>query len=173
MYKDAPHVVTKTEFMNPGKGSAIMRVRFRNVQTGGTGEFTYKTSEKVEELSLDKTEMQYLYHDSNEAVFMNQRTYEQVSVPANLMEGQLGFLIPDLMVWVIQFKGDAIGVILPPHVRLKVIESPDAVAGNRVNAPKKQVKLETGIEIQAPLFIKEGETIVVDTATGEYVSRAN
>lgn len=173
LYKDAPHQVIKTEFMNPGKGSAVMRVKFKNVKTGAAQEFTYKTNEKVEELVLDKSEMQYLYHDGQNVYFMDPRSFEQVTVPESLMEDQVGFLTADLVCWVIRYKSDAIGVILPPHVKLKVIESPDAVAGNRVNAPKKTVKLETGIEIQAPLFIKEGETIEIDTLTGEYVSRAN
>lgn len=173
LFKNVPHQVVKSEFLNPGKGSAVMKVRLRNVQTGATSDFTYRTNESVDQLDIDKKEMNFLYADEQDAVFMDPQSFEQVNVPLSLLEGQIGFLIPNLLCWIIRYQEKAIGVLLPPHVNLKVIESPDATAGNRVNAPKKTVKVETGIEVQAPLFIKEGETIVVDTSTGEYVSRAN
>lgn len=171
MFKDAPCQVMKADFMAPGKGSPIMRVKFKNVQTGSAGEFTYKTNESVEVADVEKKEMQYLYKDGDGVVFMDPRTFEQAVIPADLLEDQIGFLVADLKVWVMWYNEKAIGVILPPNVNLKVIESPDSVAGNRVNAPKKLVKLETGMEIQAPLFIKEGEMIIVDTTLGEYVGR--
>lgn len=173
MFRGAPHQVTKKEFMNPGKGSAIMRVRFRNVETGVVLDFTYKTSETIEIADVDKKPMQFLYRDGDNLVFMDPVTYDQVNVPVSLVEDQVGFLIPNLDCFVLWYEDKAIGVILPPHVNLKIVESPDAVAGNRVNAPKKTAKVETGIEVQVPLFIKEGETIIVDTTSGEYLSRAN
>lgn len=173
LFKDAPYFITKTEFMAPGKGSAIMRTKMRNIKTGAVTEFTFKSNEMVEVLNIDKREMQYLYHDSKEVVFMDPRTYDQVSVPATLVEDQLGYLIPDMLCYVSWYGDEAIGVILPVHVNLKVIETEDAIAGNRVNAPKKLAKLETGIEVNVPLFIKEGDIIVVDTSSGEYISRAS
>lgn len=173
LFRGSPCQVIKTEFMNPGKGSAINRVRMRNVTTGAVCDFTYKTSEVIETLNVDKKQMTYLYHDGNEVVFMDPVTYEQASVPISLLEDQIGFLTPNLLCWVLWYQGNAIGVLLPPHVNLKVTESPEATAGNRVNSPKKEVVTETGLKVQVPLFIKEGEFITVDTATGEYVSRAN
>lgn len=173
LFKDAPYVITKTEFMAPGKGSAIMRTKMRNIKTGAVTEFTFKSNEMVEVLNIDKREMQYLYHDASEVVFMDPRTYDQVSVPAALVQEQLGYLIPDMLCYVSWYGDEAIGVILPVHVNLKVVETEDAIAGNRVNAPKKLAKLETGIEVNVPLFIKEGDIIVVDTGSGEYISRAN
>lgn len=172
-FRNAPCQVIKTEFMNPGKGSAINRVRMKNVTTGAVSDFTYKTSETVETLNVDKKQMTFLYRDGGEVVFMDPSTYEQASVPVSLLEDQIGFLIPNLLCWVLWYQEKAIGVLLPPHVNLKVVESPDATAGNRVNSPKKPVIVETGMEIQAPIFIKEGETIIVDTTSGEYISRAN
>ena len=171
IFKSAPVGVTKTEFMSPGKGSPVMRVKFRNVQTGSAGEFTYKTSEQVEIAEVSKKEMQYLYRDGSELVFMDPKSYDQASIPTALLAGQLGFLVPDLKCYVLWYKSEVIGVTLPPHVTLKIIESPDEIAGNRINAPKKSVKVETGMIIQAPLFIKVGEKIMIDTATGEYLSR--
>jgi elongation factor P len=173
MFKDAPNQVQKAEFMAPGKGSPIMRIKFKNVQTGSVQEFTYKTNESIEEADVDKKEMQYLYRDGDEVVFMDPKTFEQASVPVSLVENQVGFLIADMKCYVLWYAEKAIGVILPPHVSLKVIESPGSVAGNTVNAPKKLVKLETGVEVQVPLFIKEGEMITLDTTTGEYLSRTN
>lgn len=171
IFKGGPVLVTKTEFMSPGKGSAVMRIKFRDVRTGAAGEYTYKTSEQVEVAEVDKKEMQFLFREGKEIVFMDPKTYEQASVPAVLLEGQLGYLVENLKAYVLWYQGKAIGVTLPSHVTLKVIESPDEVAGNRINAPKKLVKVETGITIPAPLFIKVGESIMVDTATGQYLSR--
>ncbi len=173
MFKNAPHYVTKTEFMNPGKGAAIMRVRLRHVRTGSVADFTYKTSEQVEQAEVDKKEMQYLYRDSDDLVFMDPRSYDQVNVPVSLFDGKEGYLVPETTCSILFYDDAVIGVSLPPHVTLSVIQSPDAVAGNRVNAPKKEVTLETGIRVQAPLFIKVGEKVVLDTNTGEYLSRAS
>ena len=172
VFKDAPHQVMRADFMAPGKGSPVMRVKMRNAKTGAAAEFTYKTNEQVEVAEVDKKEMQYLYRDGESVVFMDPRTFEQVNVPVGLLEESVNFLMPEIKCWVSWYEGEAIGVILPPQVAMKVVEAPDAVAGNRVNAPKKLVKTETGLEVQVPLFIKEGEMIIIDTETGEYVSRA-
>lgn len=170
LFKGSPVGVTKTEFMSPGKGSPVMRIKFKNVQTGSAGEYTYKTSEQVEVAEVSKKEMQYLYRDGSELVFMDPKSYDQASVPVALVE-KLGYLIPNLKCWVVWYKEKAIGVALPSHVTLRVIESPNEVAGNRINAPKKTVKLETGVEAQVPLFIKVGESITLDTETDAYLSR--
>lgn len=173
IFKNVPQLVTKTEFMSPGKGSAIMRVRFKNAQTGAAQDFTYKTSEQVEVADVEKKEMQLLYRDGEDVTFMDPRTYEQAIVPHSLIEDQFGYLTPELKVIILFYEEKAIGVSLPAHVTMKVSEAFDAVAGNRVNAPKKQVTVETGITVQAPLFIKTGDLIVIDTTTGEYLSRAS
>jgi elongation factor P len=171
MYKDAPHQVMKADFMAPGKGSPIMRVKFKSVKTGAASEFTYKTNESVEVAEVDKKEMQFLYRDGEEIMFMDPKTYEQAGIPISLVEDQVGFLMPDMKAWVLWFENQAIGISLPPHVDIKVTDAPEAIAGNRINAPKRLVKLETGVEVLAPLFIKTGDVITIDTATGEYISR--
>jgi len=171
-FKGMPHLVVKTEFMSPGKGSAVMRLKLRNVKSKASQDFTYKTNESVEVVSVDKKEMSFLYQDGNDLTFMDIRNYEQATVPADLLGERVKCLISDLKCYVSFYDDEAIGVDLPPNVALKVVESPDSVAGNRVNAPKKPVKLETGLEIQAPIFIKEGEIVLVDTDTLQYVSRA-
>lgn len=171
IFKDKPHLVTKADFMSPGKGSAVMRVKYKSVESGAALEFTYKTNEQVEIAEVEKKEMEYLYRDGNDLVFMNQQTFEQASVPIALIEDQIGFMIPNIKCWILWYKGDAIGVALPPNVTLTVIESPNEIAGNRINAPKKTVKVETGMEVQVPIFIKLGEKIMIDTSTFEYLGR--
>ena len=171
IFKDAPCLVTKTDFMAPGKGSAVMRCRLKNVKTGATQDFTYKTSETVEVADVDKREMNFLYRDGDEVVFMDQRNFEQVNVPVSLIEDQVGFLMPDLKCQLLLFDERAIGVTLPAHVTLKVTEAFETDAGGRVNAPKKEVTVETGVTIHVPLFIKTGDLISVDTTTGEYLAR--
>jgi len=157
--------------MSPGKGTPVMRVKFKNVQTGSAGEFTYKTAETVEVAEIEKKEMNYLYRSGNELVFMDPQSFDQVNIPMSLIEDQFGYLTPNLGCWIVWYKGKAIGATLPTHVTLQVTESPNDVAGNRMNAPKKTVKLETGIEAQVPLFIKVGEKVQLDTTTGEYLGR--
>ncbi|MBW7943914.1 elongation factor P [Patescibacteria group bacterium] len=173
LFKNQPQLVTKTEFVSPGKGSAFMRVKMKGVKSGATQEFTFKSVEPVEELEMNIREMQYLYMDGDDVVFMDPRTYEQVSVNRAVMEDKIGYLIPELTMYILFYNDEAIGVRFPMNVKLKVTYAEDATAGNRVNAPKKPVTVETGIEVQAPLFIKTGDTIIIDTETGEYVSRAN
>ncbi|MGA3291605.1 MAG: elongation factor P [Candidatus Microgenomates bacterium] len=171
IFKGAPVFITKAEFMSPGKGTPVMRVKFKNVQTGSAGEFTYKTAETVEVAEIEKKEMNYLYRSGNELVFMDPQSFDQVNIPMSLIEDQFGYLTPNLGCWIVWYKGKAIGATLPTHVTLQVTESPNDVAGNRMNAPKKTVKLETGIEAQVPLFIKVGEKVQLDTTTGEYLGR--
>ncbi len=170
IFKGAPVFITKAEFMSPGKGSPVMRIKFKNVQTGSAGEFTYKTSESVEVAEVEKKEMEYLYRDGNELFFMDPKTYDQVSIPVDLIDN-LGYLTPNLKCWIMWYKGEAIGAALPSHVTLTVTESPDEVAGNRMNAPKKTVEVDTGITVQVPLFIKIGEKVMIDTTSGEYLGR--
>lgn len=171
MYKGAPQQVTKAEFMAPGKGTPILRARFRGVKTGVVGEFTFKTNESVDIADVDKKEMQFLYKDGNSLAFMDPKTFDQEEVPAEVVGDQLGYLMPDMKCFVTWFEGIPAGVILPPQVTVTVTEAQDAVAGNRVNAPKKEVTVETGVKVMVPIFIKQGEKIILDTVNGEYVSR--
>ncbi len=173
LFKNDPHLVTKTEFVSPGKGSAFTRARLRSIKTGNSIDFTFKSTESVEELEVNTREMQFLYADQDEVSFMDPRTYEQVSIPRSLIEDKLGYLTSDSQVYILFYNDDAIGVRVPLKVRLKVTYAENATAGNRVNAPKKPVTLETGLVVQAPLFTKVDDVLIIDTETGEYVSRAN
>lgn len=171
MFKGEPVFVTFTEFVSPGKGSAFMRTKLKSLRTGNVVEFTFKSVETVEEANVETIEMQYLYQDGEDFVFMNPRTFDQVTVQGHVMAEYVHYMMPEQMMYVVFFNEKAIGVRFPGKVTLKVEYAEDAVAGNRVNAPKKKVRLETGYEIDVPLFIKMGDTIIVDTTTGLYVSR--
>jgi elongation factor P len=171
IFKGKPNLVTKADFMSPGKGSAVMRVKYKSVESGAALEFTYKTQEQVEVADVEKKEMEFLYRDGDDMVFMNPKTYDQANVSIDLIGDSVGLMIPNMKCWVLWYEGVAIGVSLPPNVTLTVTEAQDEVAGNRINAPKKEVTVETGAKVQVPIFIKVGEKVSIDTTTWEYLGR--
>lgn len=172
-FRGLPHVVTNTQFVSPGKGSAFTRAKIKNIKTGNTVEFTFKSTENVEVLDVSTRELTYSYHDDDVVAFMDLRTYEQFEVKRELVGDDLNYLTPEVSVYVVFYNDAAIGVNLPPKVKLKVTEAADAIKGDRITAGKKPVTLETGLVVQAPIFIKVGETLLIDTTDGSYVSRAN
>ncbi|PIR61886.1 MAG: elongation factor P [Candidatus Pacebacteria bacterium CG10_big_fil_rev_8_21_14_0_10_44_11] len=172
LFRGQPSQVTKTEFHSPGKGSAVMRVRLKNFQNGTTQEFTFKSNESLEEIEVNSMEMQFLYQDESEAVFMDPRSFEQISVPNSLMEEATGLLKPETTVYVQVYDERAIGISLPSKVTLKITHTEDSTAGNTVGQAKKEAELETGLKVYVPVFVKTGELVIVDTATKTYVSRA-
>lgn len=173
LYNNKPHTVLSAQFVSPGKGSAFARVKMRNIDNGVNVEFNFKSHDNVEELDIESYEMQYLYDDGDEIVFMNPQSYEQVNVSAKLLGKKSKMLTSEIKVYVMFYQEKAIGVSLPPKVKMKVTEAQDAVSGDRQTAGKKPVIMETGLIVQAPLFIKTGDTLLIDTETAEYVSRAN
>lgn len=172
LYKDAPCAVVKCEFYFPGKGSAFARTKIKNVKTGNVYEYTFKSSDMVDSVEVETVELQYLYQDGNTYYFMNPRTFDQFEIAAKIFEGKEKYLLPEMKMFFNFYEGEVIGVRFPLKVTVAVTESTDAVAGNTVNAPKKPATIETGVEVLVPLFVKQGELIIVDTETGEYVSRA-
>jgi len=173
LFKNEPFEVTKAEFYAPGKGSAICRAKLKSLRTASTQEFTFKSNEDVEELDVMAKEMTYSYMDGDDVVFMDPRTYDLVNVSRDLIGDQVGYLIPELSMYLVFLDEKVIGVRFPQKVTLKITDAEDAVAGDTINAPKKQATVETGMTVHVPLFIKKGESIIVDTTSGEYVGRAN
>ena len=173
LYRNLPHYVVKTQFVSPGKGSAFTRTKMKDMRTGSNVEFNFKSHDNVEELEVDTSEMQYLYHDGTDIVFMDPRSYEQVNVPASVLGDKDKMLTPEIKVYLSFYQDKVIGVSLPPKVKMKVEEAQEAVAGDRQNAGKKPVTMESGLIVQAPLFIKTGDYLIIDTETAAYVSRAN
>lgn len=172
-FRGHPHQVTNTQFVSPGKGSAFTRAKLRNLNTGNTLEFTFKSTENVEIADVASRELQFSYIDGDDIWFMDTRTYEQFSVPKDLIGSQIGYLVPEINLYVVFYGDKAIGVNFPPKVKMKVAYAEDAVAGDRATAGKKPVEMETGMTVQAPLFIKTGDVLLIDTESGNYVSRVN
>jgi elongation factor P len=173
LFKNSPHFVTKTDFMSPGKGSAFMRVKMKNISTGNTQEFTYKSTENIEQVDVESQKMQFLYNDGDSAVFMNPQTFDQAEVSLKLIGPKAQLLSPDVEIYVMFFEEKAIDVNFPPKITLRVDYAEEAVAGNTMGTARKMVKLENGFEISAPIFVKEGDHISIDTETLSYHSRNN
>ena len=164
--------VVDFQHVKPGKGHAFVRSTLKNVRTGAVVERTFRAGEKVERAMIDKREMQYLYRDGDGYVFMDNKTYDQLTVePATL--GDAANYVVDGSTMVLEFYVDEIvGLDLPASVELDIAETEPGVQGDRVSGARKPATLVTGLIVQVPLFVEPGETIKVDTRTGEYLSRA-
>jgi elongation factor P len=173
LFKNEPYQVVGTQFVSPGKGSAFTRAKLKNAKTGSTLEFTFKSTENLEVLDVSSREVTFSYLDGDEVSFMDMRTYEQFNIPRKLIEDKVGLLVPELNVYITFFNEEAIGVSFPPKIKAKVTEAAEGVQGDRKTAGDKPVTLETGLVVQAPLFIKTGDVLLIDTDTMKYVSRAN
>ena len=171
-FKDEPHQIVEFQHVNPGKGSAFVRTRLKSLKTGKVQEFTYKSGESVEELPVETHEMQYLYPEGDGYVFMDNFTYDQVTVKGQLIGDFIKYLKPNDTYQVLIHEEEAVGIRLPKKVRLKVTEATDGARGNTVSGATKTVVVETGAVVTVPLFIKEGEMIAIDPETGSYVERA-
>lgn len=149
-----------------------IKVKVKNLRTGTMTELGYTAGDKVEQAILDKKEMQYLYDAGEGLVFMDTDTYEQTEIPKDRLEWEINFLKENDMVNITFFGNEIIGIELPDKVALKIVESEPAVKGDTATNAQKNAKLETGLEIKVPLFIEEGEVVLVSTADGKYSSRA-
>jgi elongation factor P len=150
-----------------------MRTKLRDLKSGSTVDFTFKSHDQAEELDIETRELQFLYRAGDEVVLMNPRDFEQLSVDLDLLDGKEDFLAPEMKVFVQLFEDQPIGISLPPKVEMVVEKAEEAVAGDRQTAGKKAVTLESGLVVQAPLFIKKGDRLVIDVETGQYISRKN
>lgn len=164
--------VVDFQHVKPGKGGAFVRTTLRNTRTGGTIDRTFRADEKVEQAMIDKREMQLLYRDGDDFVFMDNQSYDQLHVsPVSL--GDAASYIVDGSSVVLQMYGDEIvGSDLPAAVELAIAETEPGVQGDRVSGARKPATLETGLVLQVPLFVNPGDRIKVDTRSGEYITRA-
>lgn len=173
LFKGEPHQVLEKEFFNLGRGRGHARTKLKNVKTGATIRYTFSSIEEVEEVLFQTRRLQYLYQNENEVFFMDPQTFEQVNLDSGLLDNKAHFLKTGETYQVIFFEEKPLGIRLPPKVTLKVIKAENAVKGNTVSGATKIVALETGYEVKTPLFIKENDEVLVNTETGEYVSRAS
>jgi len=163
--------VQKADFYSPGKGSALMKTRIKNLISGKNIEYAYKSNEQVEVLDVQSIEMQYLYHDNESLYFMDERTYNQFSLPLNIVGDVYKYFKEGDKMYVYLHDDKPLTVRPPLSVRLKVVEAEAADKGDTVSGAKKPVKTETGAIVMVPLFVKVGETITVNPETGEYTGR--
>ncbi len=168
---DDPYVVVAFEFAKPGKGQALYRTRLRNMLTGGVVDRTYRSGETLEPARLDQRSMQYLYKDDHNYYFMDNDTYEQIAIPSSAMGDAKNYLVDNLSVEILFFRGTAIGVEPPTFVNLRVTEAMPWAKGDTSGADSKPITVETGYELRAPPFVEEGDLIQIDTRTGAYVTR--
>ncbi|MBM4430797.1 MAG: elongation factor P [Chloroflexi bacterium] len=166
-----PYVVTSFEFVKPGKGQALYRTRLRNMLSGVVIDKTYRSGEALESASLEQRKMQYLYKDEHNYYFMDTASYEQVGIAAEAMGDAPNYLIDNLMVDVLFFRGQAIGINVPTFVNLHVTQSAPWAKGDTSGADSKVVTVETGYQIRVPPFVQEGDLIQIDTRTGTYITR--
>ncbi len=164
--------VVEFQHVKPGKGGAFVRTKLKNVRTGAVLERTFRADERVEQAIVDKREMQLLYRDGTDYVFMDVTSYDQMHVsPATL--GDAAHYVKEGDNAVLQmYGGEIVGVDLPAAVELSVAETEPGVQGDRVSGARKPATLETGLVVQVPLFVNPGERIKVDTRSGEYINRA-
>ena len=162
------------EFLHvtPGKGSEFMKTKLKNLRTGGTIERTFNTNVKFEKANINKQNVQYLYNTGDTYFFMNMETYEQLELTSDQVGDNKNYLIENMNVYVILYEGELLGIDLPDKVEFTVVETEPAVRGNTTNSAMKDAKVETGLVVKVPLFINEGEKILVTTADGKYSSRA-
>jgi len=167
------YVVTFFQFVNPGKGSAFTKTKMKSITTGKTMEITYKSGETVDTVQVEHVNMQYLYQSGGFYSFMNQSTYETLDVAADTLGDDARYLKEGLAVVMLMHASAVAAMELPKKATYKVVSAPPAVKGDSAGGNvTKEVDLENGLKIQAPIFIKEGEEIVVNTETGEYGGRA-
>ena len=165
-------VVMETQHVKPGKGAAIVKAKLKNLRSGAIFEKTFNAGVKVQTARIEKQLMQYLYSMNDEYFFMNMETYEQISLTKDHLGDGVNYLIENAEVYVTSFEGEVIGIDLPDKINLKVTHTEPAVKGNTTTNALKDATVETGLLVRVPLFIEEGETIVVSTSDGKYVSRA-
>jgi len=157
----------------PGKGGAVMRTKLKNVASGAVVERTFRADEKVDQAVVDKREMSYLYHDGTHYVFMDSQTYDQLSVEEDEIGENKNWLTEGQVATLSLYEGRPVAVELPASVELKIEHTDPGVKGDRVSGAMKPATLSTGVTVQVPLFIESGETVRVDTRTGEYITRVS
>ena len=162
------------EFMHvkPGKGSAFVRTKLRDIRSGAVIDYTFNSSEKVELADIEKEEMQYLYDSQDFLVFMNTETYEQIEIPYSIVEYERKFLRENQIVNIERYGEEILGIILPDKVTLTVTECEPAIKGDTKTNALKDAIVETGLLVKVPMFINQGEEIIISTDTGKYSSRA-
>ncbi len=168
-----PFTMTYFQHVKPGKGGAFVRTKLKNLKNGRVVEKTFRAGEKVEEADIDERKMQYLYQDGEGFVFMDNESYDQLTISKEQVGDQVKWLKENTDVEVVLYKGSPITIELPQFLIAEITQTDPGVKGDTASGATKPATLETGAVVQVPLFLKEGEKVRVDTQKGEYVERVN
>jgi elongation factor P len=164
--------IVEFQHVKPGKGGAFVRTKLKNLDSGAVVDRTFRAGEKMPRVHTETKNVQYLYDAGDDVVFMDEQTYEQLSIPRAAVEEELAFIQPSGSVPLLTVDGRPAGVQLPASVELEVVETQPGVRGDTVTNVTKPAKLETGAVVQVPLFVNAGDRIKVDTRERRYISRA-
>jgi elongation factor P len=168
-----PFAITYFQHVKPGKGGAFVRTKVKNLLTGRSQDKTFRAGERVQEADVEDKQMQFLYRDGEDLVFMDNQSYEQTPFPAEVVGDGVKFLKENIEVGVLFWRGKPVNVELPSFIEAEITQTDPGVKGDTASGATKPATLETGATVQVPLFIKEGERVRVDTRSGEYVERVN
>ena len=171
--KNVPFVVNEREFVNPGKGSAFVRLKLKNLRNGSVLKVTHKSQDSCEEIEVDEVESQFLYSDGTSYHFMDTATFDQFEVPIDAHEDAQYFMLEGETFKLTRWNGETLDIRLPPKKDLIVTEAEEAVKGDTVSGATKYVLTETGLKVKVPIFIKQGEKIRISVETKEYQERIN
>ncbi|MCE4047083.1 MULTISPECIES: elongation factor P [Bacillaceae] len=160
------------QHVKPGKGAAFVRSKLKNLRTGAVQEKTFRAGEKVGKAQIDNRKMQYLYASGDQHVFMDQESYDQIELSADAIEYELKFLKENMEVHIMMYQSETLGVELPNTVELEVTETEPGIKGDTASGGTKPAILETGLSVQVPFFINQGDRLIINTAEASYVSRA-
>lgn len=168
---DQPYKIVFAQHSKQARSGAVLRTKLKNLITGDMLEKTFNSGDKAEEADLERIKASYLYKDENNFYFMDQENFEQFSLPTEVVDEQSNYLIEGTVVDVLKFNGEAVSISLPTKMEFKVTSAPPGIKGDTAGSATKQVTIETGAQIKCPLFVKNNDTIRINTETGEYVER--
>ncbi|MCC3373377.1 elongation factor P [Cohnella sp. REN36] len=160
------------QHVKPGKGAAFVRSKLKNLRNGNVLEKTFRAGENVTRAHVENRAVQYLYNSGSEYTFMDNETYDQFTLDKKQLEWEINFLKENMTVNITSYQGEILGINLPNNVDLKVVETEPGIKGNTATGATKNARLETGHNVQVPLFINEGDVLLIDTREGKYISRA-
>ena len=167
-----PYIIASAEFLRKQQRRPVIHTILKHLKTNQTKEHSFQQSDRVEEADIEHSPHQYLYQEGGKYVFMNGQTYEQVEIPSDIIGDLARFLLEGQEVNIVLFEGTAVSLDMPIKIDRKVIEAPEGVRGDTSSNVTKEIVIEGGVRLRAPLFIKEGELIRIDSRTGDYLERA-
>lgn len=160
------------QHVKPGKGAAFVRSKLKNLRNGNTVERTFRAGETIGRAQIENRGVSYLYASGDDHAFMDNETYDQFTLSSEQLEWELNFLKENMNVNIVSYNGEILGINLPTSVELKVTETEPGIKGNTATGATKNAKLETGLNVQVPLFINQDDVLLIDTRDGKYMSRA-